>query len=380
MPRIDQIQGNKKFIKKKYRSWDTDLLEKIKLPMQTELEGNQGSDHVNQGSIRVQLESKKEEINNLILNLNGLQKAVFFFVIQICHKRNCLSTGQISGKIFDSAISIKRNSRETSIKRLVNKRLITRNCGKPGLNGTINFKINKSIKQEAMRIFESKFFSLDTNIDWNVIDLTTNRNRVQIRVQDSSEKAEQLGFNSDPNSISINNNTTTDLTETGSWKKINIVPLEKIGFSGTQLKQLQSLNAPDVVQESIHHFAYGLQHNKKTKAYDAPLNVLMGVLRKGEAWVESQYEPAQVIAQRDLLARKQAEREKLKALHDQAYNLAFETWQSGLSDTEQTQHIDAMTKPPRDIRPQSVRLSCYFRERVWPTVQQDYLIAPSDSE
>ncbi len=103
-------------------------------------------------------------------------------------------------------------------------------------------------------------------------------------------------------------------------------------------------------------------------------------MRKGEAWVESQYEPAQVIAQRDLLARKQAEREKLKVLHDQAYDLAFETWQSGLSDAEKTQHIDAMTKPPRDIRPQSVRLSCYFRERVWPTVQQDYLIAPSDSE
>ena len=33
----------------------------------------------------------------------------------------------------------------------------------------------------------------------------------------------------------------------------------KIGFSETQLMQLQSKNTPEIVQESIHHFAYGLE-------------------------------------------------------------------------------------------------------------------------
>ena len=49
------------------------------------------------------------------------------------------------------------------------------------------------------------------------------------------------------------------------WKKINFEPLIEIGFSQTQLKQLatQNLNTPEIVQESINHFAFGLKNNEK---------------------------------------------------------------------------------------------------------------------
>ena len=89
------------------------------------------------------------------------------------------------------------------------------------------------------------------------------------------------------------------------WLKINIEPLKAIGFSDTQLQQLQNRNTPEIIQESIYHFAYGLEHNEKTKKYkDNALNVLMGVLRKGQAWIEPNYRSPQELALEDLISQK----------------------------------------------------------------------------
>ena len=87
-------------------------------------------------------------------------------------------------------------------------------------------------------------------------------------------------------SNSYNINTTTVLPE--EWEQIDITQLISIGFSKTQLLQLfqKQLNTPDVIQESIYHFAFCLENNPKAKAYSDPLNVLMGVLRKSGAWLK----------------------------------------------------------------------------------------------
>ncbi len=159
------------------------------------------------------------------------------------------------------------------------------------------------------------------------------------------------------------------------WEQINFEPLREFGFSSTQLKQLhsKSLNTPEVIQESINHFAFGIEHNPKVKKYPEPLNVLMGVLRKGLIWTEKDYQSPQEIAQIQLLERKRSEYERIKQLEKKAYALALEEWQETLT-TEQREKIAPSKKGRGDVTPQPVKLSLYFRENLWEEKKKEYLV------
>ena len=65
-------------------------------------------------------------------------------------------------------------------------------------------------------------------------------------------------------------------------KKVNInfESLVHIGFSETQIRQLNEKNTPDVIQESLNHFAYALKNNPKVKAYSRSFKCAHGSLKK----------------------------------------------------------------------------------------------------
>ena len=436
MPRIDDIKVQEKVFKKKeYRSWDGNLLEKLKLTddkddsghissnqgkdkavrntksdnkspnpktdtpsngklgfnkgsNEVQLESNQGSDKVqqgfNKGSNEVQLESNqgsdKVQLNpnigvqlgfvsdrvlvqKLIRKLGGNEKKIFFYVVDICSIKGSLSTSEIIGETLTSAVATTRNGRETAIKRLSKKGLLKRKRGKTGTNGTLCLHISELIKTEALNYL---------NMHASEQALLSNR------VQQYSSNEVQLGSSSDvysSSSNSININTTTKNKELPEiWLDINFEPLKEIGFSLTQLKQLHSknLNTPDIIQESINHFSYGLENNPKIKKYPEPLNVLMGVLRKGQAWVEPNYQSPQEIAQRQLIERKKIERDRLKRLEEEAYKLALDEWKDTIT-AEQLEEIAPSKKARGDCRPQQVKVSMYFRENIWPDKKNEYL-------
>ncbi|MDF1931714.1 hypothetical protein PGH45_18940 [Legionella pneumophila] len=76
-----------------------------------------------------------------------------------------------------------------------------------------------------------------------------------------------------------------------------------------------------------------MEYNQKTKKYDDPLNVLMGVL-EGQAWIEGDYRSAIEIAQEKLLESKKAEIERKKSLEEKAFKLAFHEWESEITESE----------------------------------------------
>ena len=102
--------------------------------------------------------------------------------------------------------------------------------------------------------------------------------------------------------------------------------------------------------------------------------MLMGVLRKGQAWFESNYRSAQEIAQKDFLKRKKAEKERLKKLEEETFELACADWQEQLSP-EELEKIAPKKKGRGDIMPQSVKLSLYFRENLWPEKKKEYMVS-----
>jgi hypothetical protein len=131
-----------------------------------------------------------------------------------------------------------------------------------------------------------------------------------------------------------NNKTTTSLPE--EWKEINFQALCSLGFSETQLKQLYEtkITNPQVVQESINHFAYSIEHNEKTKSYSEPLNVFMGVVRKGQKWNEPNYISPQDLALKQMLEEKKKEKERREMMIKELIDLDFPAWRDKLTESQ----------------------------------------------
>lgn len=292
-----------------------------------------------------------------ILRLSGKQKIIFDIIIEICTTRQSLDTGPVKTGSLAAVAQTSIGTTKTTIKRLIDKNLIIRNQGKNAKGGYINLGTTNEILEHVANIKQNN----KSNIFASDILLA---NRYQIDISQ------------DIYSSSNSNNITTNFTKKiesmpSEWENINYDPLAHIGFSKTQLKQMIGKNEPSVVQESIFHFAYGLDHNQKFKKYEDPLNVLMGVLRKGQGWVESDYRSASEIAQLKFLESKKAEIARKKSLEEEAFKLALSEWEEQISHNERAKITE---KKNGDLTPSGAKLSKHFRENVWPTVRGEYIL------
>ncbi len=415
MPRIDVESLKTGFKKKEYRAWDNNLLESLKIPKEkgeekvvsrteskpeptpeiknidknqsVDLVSNSGSISVqsgfNSGSDRVQLESNqgsievqsgfnqgsisvlKEEANRVQLGFNesasgidsvikklgGNEQKIFLYVVETCIARGGLSTGEIPGKIIMSAVGTSRNGMETAIKRLRIKHLMLREKGKTGKNGLICLTLSEEVKNAAIK-FMHTYQAEQTII-----------NQGSIRVQTQQGNRVQLGFNNPIYSSNNNKNITTALPE--DWKKINFSPLESLGFTEQHLLDIFSANIFDapIVQESIYHFAFGLEEGRH-KQYDNPLKVFIGRLRKGSAWIESNYESPKDKALKALFERKKAEKEKRDTMINELIEIEFPEWRKKLSQDEIKQIVPQETLKVNLAPAITAALRTYFIDNV----------------
>jgi len=293
-----------------------------------------------------------------IISLSGKQKIIFETVVEICSARNNSSTGPVQTASLASVAQTTTGTIKTMLMRLIKKKLLIRFPGKNAKGGYVNLGVTPTILDLVNSIKESNKQNLF------VSDLII-ANRYQKGIS-------QEYISSNSNYI----NTTTNLNRRSEqippeWENINFDPLTHIGFSKTQIKQIVEKNDPEVVQESINHFAFGLEHNSKVKKYDDPLNVLMGVLRKGQGWVEKDYRSAIEIAQEKLFQNKRAELERKKSLEEEAFKLALSEWDSGITE-EERKKITVRTNG--DLTPPNAKLSKYFRDHVWQEKKHEYLL------
>lgn len=315
----------------------------------------------NQVTIRQQLSNALDNTSNIkqLIRLAGIQRKILEFLVYVCSVKGSLETGQIDTISIAEYAETSIGSIKTSLNRLINKGFVKRLPGKTARGGYLNLVITEDVKE----VFTD--FSLDPRKASNSVDF------VQfIRKQLGNKEPLYSSSNITTTKTDINKNLLPD-----DWEQINYTCLEHIGFTQLQLKQLVNLTTPEAVQESIYHFAYGLEHNPKFKKYTEPLNVFMGVVRKGQMWIEQNYVSPQEMAQKQLLEKKKAERERLKILADEAFELAREEWLDGLDETEKENIAPAERK--RGEAPQSVKLSLHFKESVWPVVKSNYLIEKS---
>lgn len=426
MPQLSDLiskRPDKKFIKKKYRPWDlsgtgtidnsTDIIEatsasaeEINSTLESAPEGiiksvnsgnvtdnTPGNNQVTNRAINNNIDNKQvtnkkridnakdNELDNSIDNvsdnkentifltdsirkLSGIQKKIFFYVIDLCSYQGQLQSNPILTIDLAKVSNCSFGSAKTSLIRLINKKLLIRKKGQASKGGHIILAITKEIQTAALH---ARQFNLNAHKDLHSGNVMSNisDNRLDNIIDNN-----QLTSSSN---IYINTTTNTEVDLPEDWLEINLEPLSEIKFTIKQLKQLYKLKitTPEIVQESINHFAFGLKNNLKFKNYNDPLNVLMGVLRKGDVWIETNYESPQVIAQRKILERIKIEQEVKKQLEEDAFKLGLADWQQSLS-LEELEKITA--KEVGDLTPKSVKISKYFKEHVWSGVKKDYLL------
>lgn len=293
-----------------------------------------------------------------IKRLSGIQEKLFNYIVDLCSNRSQLQTGPLLTTELSYIGNCSLGSVKTSLERLTKKYLLLRQKGKPSRGGFLNLAITREIQTAALQA---------KNFKEGLIKKYSNHPKIDNNIDNNLDNN---GF-----SISSSNkskNTTTSLP--ADWLEIDFSDLSHIGFSHTQLMQIYSKNVsiPESVQESINHFAFALIHNEKAKAYSDPLNVLMGVLRKGGMWVEKNYRSPKEIAQQLLIEQKKAEKERKKHQIEEAYKLALSEWQENLSQAEI--ELIAERKGERDIMPQSAKLNIFFKNTIWPNKKKEYLI------
>ncbi len=322
------------------------------------------SDH-NQNTIKKQLDNNQitikpqtdhELINDLehnsdmanltetIRRLWGIQRNLFFIIVEICATRSALDTGAIQTSDLRTAVNCNENSIKTSLARLVEKNLVIRHRGKTSRGGHVVLGITKDIQIAASQAQKPLV------------------NPIRVVSQEHIMRHD-IGHNN-VYSSSKYINTTTSLPE--EWQKINFELLVDIGFSETQLKQLHDSGTthPDVVQDSINRFAYSMQYTDKTKSYADPLNVLMGILRKGQRWNEPNYVSPQELALRQLVDEKRQEKVRQESLIKELVDLEFPEWKKNLSQDEIKKIVPEETLKTNLMPAIHAALRIYFTDNI----------------
>lgn len=283
-------------------------------------------------------------LTDTIKRLWGIQRSLFFVIVEICASRGTLDTGAIQTSDLITAINCNENSIKTSLARLVEKNLVIRHRGKTSRGGHVVLGITKDIQIAAAQAQKPLV------------------SPVRIVPQDHILRHD-LGHNNTYSSSKYIN-TTTSLPE--EWKKINFEPLSHIGFSETQLRQLHDSNmtTPEVVQDAINRFAYSLEYSDKAKAYSDPLNVLMGVLRKGQRWNEPNYVPAKELALRQLLEEKRKQKDQRNTMMKELADIEFPDWRKNLTEEQVKQIVPADTLKTNLTAAITAALRTYFYENV----------------
>lgn len=294
-------------------------------------------------------EHEKQKVSPLysILRLSGHQKLLFTFILERCLSNDSLSSGTVSGEHLTSITNTSLRMVNTSIQRLVDKKLVLRENGKRGRGGFYSFSIRQEVKSSAIE--HRKLMVVDNK-------------ELSRSFENQSETHYQSGID---NRQSINSFLPKE------WEDIDIELLQHIGFSKSHLIQLYKQGELEAqsIQDSIYHFAYDLKYNNKSESITKsnPIGYFMGILKRSGAYTApDNYESPKNIALREILEHKKAEKEKHEAMMKELINISFEEWQAELSNEEKDNLIPEDVKKHRLSGAKFASLKTYFTENIWP--------------
>lgn len=314
---------------------------------------------IDKGSI----EGVYKPLSLTVENLRGNPLSIFMFVFELVKEGTDKKTRQMTITDIVKSVQISKDSARTATRFLLKNGFIKRADFKIGKHGWSQYSMPDALFNEVV-------LALDKG------SITP----FKLKPILSNDKGSI-------SSSSLNNiTTTTDDKNSRSkfsqdWENIDISPLNKIGFTKAHLSQIMRDGklSPEMVQDSIHMFAFDLYENKREQNIKTPLNLIMSVLRKGDLYNPPQnYESPGDKVLREYHARKKEE-ERIRKLREQEIaDMEFVEWQETVPENEKNKIAAPL---PSGSTGFIACLKDFFLKNVWPSKKQEiYGISQTNTE
>ena len=303
--------------------------------------------------------------------LIGLQRGLLLNIYQLCVQRRSEETGPLSLEHLSTNVGTTKHAAKIALQRLHQKGLLETVGFKNGRGGWTNYRLPQTTYQEVLKV-ES-----DIKVAPNLHQSST-----KVTTQPTTQPTPSLSSSS--SSLYINKTTTTGELENDQsakphmnsvWMTLDVSELSEIGFSQTHLIQVakDAKLTPEVVQDSIRHFAFDLKTNGKGKELRGPaLNYFMGILRKGFPYAAPEnYISQEAQTMKAYLESKKAEQERRKIVEDALQEIEFKKWSQDLPETEKLSL--APSGGFGGERARLTKLSIHFQKNVWPELKNKIL-------
>lgn len=297
-----------------------------------------------------------------IQRLHGMQKKIFYFIVNLCEENGDLKTGPLNMETLISYTSSTVNTVRSSIRRLIKKDLIEKIDWHTGRGGFSVFGIQASVKKSAINLIK---------IEKNNIKLSP----MNLKSYSSEE------------SQSLSPDNKSHLPK--SWQYIDTSPLDDIKFGESNLIQIHRefegkphlKLSTDIIQDSINAMAYDIKHNNASDSFRySPALVLTSILKKGIPYTSKtpdKYLSPKEDAMRIYLSVKENERKRVKDLEAKVKELEFESWENNLSEDDVTNILgDNLNTIPRQLgaktKEKIIRghLKARFDDSIWPDIKR----------
>ena len=266
-------------------------------------------------------------MESYLINLSSLSLRIYQYLLGTVDKKTLVTsptkTTAISAEIDGTLYATRK-----ALVRFKKNLILESYEYKSGHYGYTRYKLNEIF----YKFFKKKYKYIYNNNNKENITIIKKREEVKSNLENHGQKTKQ-----DLSTQKIIK--YEELPE--EWKEINYHLLEDYHFKSHHIVNFYKMNLlePEVVQESINHFAFGIKHNPDSYAkYTDPLKVFIGRLRKGEPWIESTYKSQKAIAIEDLIIRRKEEKRKVA---DETCNLvdrlerdSYDAWSNGLKEEE----------------------------------------------
>ena len=287
-------------------------------------------------------------------SLPDTQKKLLKALFLNCQINGSRTTKKLTLSYISEMANIKKTSLKNTIWRLKNKGFLITKEYKDGRGGWVVYEIPKEV-----------FFEI----------ITLENGSQTVHKRFTQPITERYTNNSSILNTTIKEKGVSNFLPE-EWQRIDISPLKEEGFSKKHLIELYKVGeiSPEIVQHSINHFAWGVKNNPDYyEKYQNKIFVLMGKLRKGGVWTESNYESPQEIALKELLEEKKRQQAKQEKLISDLMELEFPEWEKGLT-LQQKKEINPYHSTFDRIA-SSVALKHYFKKEIlMPRLREEGVI------
>lgn len=295
-------------------------------------------------------------------SLVGIQRKIVLFIHEECKLNRSKITPPLTMEYILASCGSNFATVKKSIQRLEKKRILLRAGFKNGRGGWTRYELADQVYNE---ILYTENYRTASSIQNELKDKLETKLRTNVET-------------SSPSSSSYNiKTTTTDLPH--DWKIINTDPLRNIGFGYTEIRNIfnkgSQLITPDVVQDSINQFAFGLINNpERYKSMKSPAAILVSNLSQGTPWIETNY----ISPEEKLKVEKEAQMKSI--LEKQFKEPKFLEWFNQLQDSDKENFVPDALKSSTSYMISKVIMQKehaikFFENTVWPNLLAELTLA-----